>query len=196
MKTEKSNIIKSAEFIFAQRGVKTTSMDDIALHCGISKRTIYQFFENKEALVLAIVKAQVARNEQYIRMCRGISPDAVTELNNFFTYIQNALDTMTPVFFYGIRKYYADACNILVAFRSGVLLPYIRQNMTRGIEENVYRNDLNKEVACKLYLWQLENIIEKAPIPGEEMRLIVGNLNDLFLHAIVNVRGLKLILVK
>lgn len=38
--------------LFSQHGIKSVSMDDIARNMGISKRTIYEFFEDKETLLV------------------------------------------------------------------------------------------------------------------------------------------------
>jgi AcrR family transcriptional regulator len=54
----RENIISAAEKIFSSEGFKETNMDQVANDAGFSKATIYQYFNSKEDLYLAIcVKA-------------------------------------------------------------------------------------------------------------------------------------------
>jgi AcrR family transcriptional regulator len=56
-------IIQGGEELFLQAGIKSVTMDDIAKHLGMSKKTIYHFFSDKNELVIALVKKKLQEDE-------------------------------------------------------------------------------------------------------------------------------------
>jgi len=46
------SILEKAVYLFMRYGVKSVSMDDLARELGISKKTLYQYFDTKESLLL------------------------------------------------------------------------------------------------------------------------------------------------
>jgi AcrR family transcriptional regulator len=178
---DKSHILESASFIFSQHGAKATSMDDIAHHYGISKRTLYQYFDSKDKLVLKCIE-------------NIVSPDAITEMSNFFQHVQNTMDSITPVLCRELKKYYPAVWQLLVDYKNNVLVPFINQNLNRGITEEVYRACFNKKATGWLYLWHLQNAMEDASLSGEDRQQLVDYANSFFLHGILTPKGLKMVL--
>jgi AcrR family transcriptional regulator len=191
---DKSRIIDSASFIFSLYGAKTVSMDDVAHYCGMSKRTLYQYFESKEKLVLSLIEYRVSKHEQFIRICPCISPDAVTEMCNFFKHLQNTMDAITPVFYRDLKKHFPAAWQLLVDYRNNVLIPFINLNLNRGITEEVYRAGFNKKVTGWLYLWHLQNALEDTSLSDKDRQQLVDYANSFFLHGVLTPKGLKMVL--
>jgi AcrR family transcriptional regulator len=191
---DKNRIIESASFIFSQYGVKASSMDDVAFHCGMSKRTLYQYFNCKEKLVLGFIENLISKHEQFLRICPGISPDAVTEICNFFNHVQSTIDTITPVLYSDLKKYVPAAWQRLVNYRNNVLIPFINHNLNRGITEEVYRTVFNKKATGWLYLWHLQNAMEDESLTGEARQQLVDYANSSFLHGVLTPKGLKMVL--
>ena len=193
MKDGQSHIMEKAALLFSQHGAKVTTMDELALGCGISKRTLYQYFETKEVLVMAIAQNIVSKNEQHIRIGPGISPNAAAEIISLFQYIQNQLEIITPQFVRDIRKYYPDAYSLFVQFKTNKLVPFVKQNIARGLREDIYRSDIDIDTTCWLYTWLLQNAIEETSVPFEKRFRLVWNTNYLFLYGIMNAKGMKLV---
>ncbi|HEX6193727.1 MAG TPA: helix-turn-helix domain-containing protein, partial [Chitinophagaceae bacterium] len=55
----KERIQNKAEELFMQFGIRSVSMDDIANNLGMSKKTVYQYFVDKDELVEAVVQAHI-----------------------------------------------------------------------------------------------------------------------------------------
>ncbi|TJZ53704.1 TetR/AcrR family transcriptional regulator [Sphingobacterium olei] len=87
MKTEQSHIVETAGWLCAQFGLKSTTMDDIAHHSGVSKKTLYLYFENKKTLIKKIVQNLLDHDEQYLRASIGISPNETIEMVIFFYFM-------------------------------------------------------------------------------------------------------------
>lgn len=196
MKNVKSSILRTASLLFAKQGIRSVSTNAVARECGISKKTLYLFFESKEILLQEVADAQITRVNQFMSMYNGISPDAITEMNNFFGCIESLLDTFTPQFLNETKKIYPAVYNRIMNFREEVVIPFIHQNISRGMAEETYRAELEKEGASSIYCWQLLHAMEgRVDHPGM-INQLVYNINNYFLHSIVNSRGKKLLLSK
>ncbi|NML21434.1 TetR/AcrR family transcriptional regulator [Pseudoflavitalea sp. G-6-1-2] len=196
MKNVKSSILRTASSLFARQGIRNVSTNAVAKECGISKKTLYLFFESKEILLQEVVDSQIARVNQFMSMFNGISPDAITELNNFFGCIESLLDVFTPQFLNETAKIYPAVHSRINGFRDEVVVPFIHQNIGRGMAEETYRTDLSKEDASDLYCWQLQHAMEGHVDHPGMINQLVSNINNAFLHSIVNSRGKKLLLTK
>ncbi|RZL39733.1 MAG: TetR/AcrR family transcriptional regulator, partial [Pedobacter sp.] len=55
----KDYIITEADKLFCQYGFKSVTMDDIAKHLGVSKKTIYQNFKDKNELINILIRDRI-----------------------------------------------------------------------------------------------------------------------------------------
>ncbi len=192
MKDKTNHIVEKATALFMQNGFHSVSMDEIALHTGISKKTLYVNFQSKEILVNTIVQHLISRISKYIRICADISPNAIIEMKNFFSFLLDLAETLTPAFMRELKKYYPDAYIQLRVFRNNSIMPFIQHCLQRGIEEDLFRPDIDKSTVGWLYGWQLQTVLEYETYPPDIKR-VISDINDLFLHSVLNAKGLKLI---
>jgi TetR/AcrR family transcriptional regulator, cholesterol catabolism regulator len=196
MKNIKISIIQKASLLFAKHGTQAVSMDDVAKACGISKKTVYLFFERKEELIQKVVETQIEKSIQYLSLYNGISPDAITELNNFFGCIEKMMDIFTPAFLLDVKKYFPDAYGQIQTLVNESMIPFIYKNISRGITEEMYRADLKKDVAGKIYSWELHKAMEESYVSNQSGNQLVCTINNFFIHSLVNSKGKKLLLSK
>lgn len=192
MKDKANNIVEKATTLFMQYGLQRVSMDEIALFSGISKKTLYENFQGKEMLVNTIVQQIISKISKYIRVCTGISPNAITEMANFSFFIIDLPEILTPAFIRDLKKYYPETHLQLRLFRINLIIPFIQRCLQRGMEEEVFRADIDKANVAWLYCWQLQNVLEGDTFLPDPKKVIAG-INDLFLHSILNSKGLKLL---
>ena len=76
----KERIQNKAEELFMQFGIRSVSMDDIANNLGMSKKTVYQYFVDKDELVEAVVQAHISGVQKECVDCRENAKDAVHEI--------------------------------------------------------------------------------------------------------------------
>ena len=192
MKDKANNIMEKATTLFIQNGLHPVSMDEIALYSGISKKTLYENFQSKEMLVNTIVQQITSNTSKYIRVGTDISPNAITEMVNFSSYILDLPEILTPAFFRDLKKYYPEAHLQLRLFRINSVQPFIQRCLQRGIAEEVFRPDIDKTNVAWLYCWQLQNVLEGDTFLPD-LKKVISGINDLFLHSILNSKGLKLL---
>jgi AcrR family transcriptional regulator len=79
-----SEIVSAALQLFVERGFSATRLDDVATHCGVSKGTLYRYFDSKEALLRAVVQEMIlpelARAEQIAARHQGSSAELLRRL--------------------------------------------------------------------------------------------------------------------
>ncbi|MGG7034437.1 MAG: TetR/AcrR family transcriptional regulator [Flavobacterium sp.] len=154
----KEKIITKARDLFLKVGFKTVTMDDIAKEMGISKKTIYRFFENKEVLIESCT--QVSRNEVYEAIDYILSKkfNAIKEsfqIKNTVTELFNSSGD-SPA--YQLKKHYPEIYNQILLKDSKLCDSYLKQNIEKGIAEGLYREKVNTDSCTKFYTMLLFNI--------------------------------------
>jgi len=192
MKDKANNIVEKATKLFMENGLHSVSMDDIASYSGVSKKTLYWNFQSKEMIVKTIVQKLISKTSKYIRVYPDISPNAVREIENFSEHILAVFEILTPKFLRDLKKYYPEAYIQLIVFRDNSIIPYLERCLNRGIMEEIFRPDINKRNTAWLYCWLMQNVLE-GDNSQAELNKIIENTNDLFLHGILNSKGLKLL---
>lgn len=195
MKDKANNIVEKATNLFIQNGLHSVSMDEVALYSGISKKTLYENFQSKELLVNTVVQQIILKISKFIRLCADISPNAITEMENISSYAIGLPEMLTPVFMRDLKKYYPEAYVQLRIFRNNSIMPFIQTCLQRGMEEEVFRPDIDKTNMVWLYCWQLQNALEGESFLPDGKKVIT-DINDLFLHGVLNTKGFKLLSMK
>lgn len=179
---QKDRILSYAIKNFSRNGIRNVKMDDIASDLGISKRTLYQLFKDKENLLIECFKYSEKRSaELYSELTE--STDNILEL--YTKWLKMRIDeirSVNPQFFSDlnkysrVQKYFRDVS----AMKSKEGLKFI--NM--GIAQGLFRNDINYNVLLRISEITAESIMRN------ELYLEYS-YDDLFGSAsIMSVRGI------
>ena len=144
----KDRIIDQAGELFVKHGIKRISMDEIASKLGISKRTIYQNFKDKEDLLLQYIQHLELMQSEYVK---DLSKNEKTVVHVFLRTIEmhKEFDFFNVRFLDDVNKYYPKAKKELADQQSrGVV--FIKQFLEEGMMQGVIRKDLNIEVVSFL----------------------------------------------
>lgn len=189
-------VLLHAHDLFMQYGLKSVSMDDIASKLGISKKTIYLYFEDKEQLVAEVVKYITENNQQVCDADSANAEDAIHEIFLAMIQMSKLFQTMNPSILYDLQKYYPKAFIHFLVHKNEYIYNKIKLNLIKGIQENLYRDDLDLEIISKL---RVECIV--MPFSAEfqkntkvDLVRISQEITIHFLHGIVSAKGLKQIL--
>ncbi len=188
-------IFQQAHLLFMQYGLKSVSMDDIAGKMGISKKTIYQFYADKEALVAEVVKQITSENQFQCDSDIINSENAIHEIILAMEQMSKLFETMNPSILFDLHKYYPQAFKLFLAHKNDYVYGKIKQNIIRGIKEGLYRDDLNLEIVSR---YRVESIIiafnpEFQTSVKSSLVSIAQELSTFFLYGVVNEKGYKLI---
>jgi len=157
MNEELKNILAAARELYMKYGIKSITMDDVARELAISKKTLYQYVNDKDDLVGKVIDNEILIRQEEICKCFRIGYNAIEELFEISIFMNNLMRNENPATQYDLKKYYPQHFQKTEKARRDGVYAYIHLNLKKGISEGLYREDLNKEVIAKLYLWRAEN---------------------------------------
>jgi AcrR family transcriptional regulator len=143
-------------------------MDDVASHLSISKKTLYKYVNDKDDLVGKVIDIQieVLRSEMDCKCDTGLN--AIEELLIVSKMINYKMKNMNPGTVYDLKKYYPEHYARLLNARREKMHSNIINNIRKGKEEGLYRNDLDENIIAKLQISRIENIIDSDFFSVEE----------------------------
>jgi len=147
----RENIIIKASELFLTLGFKSVTMDDIANEMGISKKTIYKYFNNKEILVDECVTHVHEKISDSICELTNLGYNAIEEnfaIKNMFKDIFGKSNT-SPM--YQLQKYYPNIYKRVMFDEFKIFEECVGTNIKKGIEEGLYRNDIEGYFVLKFY---------------------------------------------
>lgn len=191
MNDSESRILDQAKELIFQRGVRSVTMDDIARELGISKKTIYQFYKNKAEIVYEVAMAHFRAEEAHSEAISREATNAIDEEFRILMWSLQVFQTMAPNLVAEVRKYYPRAWEIFERFQTDYIMRKVRDNLDRGIEEGLYRPEIDRDVIAQLRLAQVEWFLGLHR-PGADqfppIRIQI-QLFDLYMHGICTEEG-------
>ena len=145
----RDRILNTAMALFSTRGVKAVKMDDIAASLGISKRTLYEIYENKEVLLFEGVRSH---RENTAAQMRAFAEEAdnVMDIVLFIYQLKNRefRDT-SPLFFEDLQKY--PRIEQYMEQERKQNQDEFMEFMQRGVSEGYFRADVNYQLISHLF---------------------------------------------
>jgi len=165
MENEKKNIIRRVLALYMKYGIKSVTMDDIARELALSKKTLYQYFTDKNELVSEVFNfAEEYRNE-CMKDVFGKKMNAIEETLAINMHVAKMMRDFNPAVDYDLRKYYPE---IYEKNRDAIIRNmYQKQlaNIKKGIEEGLYRSEVNPDHIARLFILRIVNF---HGVPGFE----------------------------
>jgi AcrR family transcriptional regulator len=196
----KEYIILEADKLFCQFGFKSVTMDDIAKHLGMSKKTIYQHFSDKNELVNILIREKLTNQDCTMDACTANAENAVHEIFFAITNIHELLTNMNPKLFYDLQKYHPKAWFFFKDFKEKNLGSVIYANLERGIKEGLYRPELKIDILTQMRLEQVDLLFSSqhdnyTKNNKYNIAQVMVEITEHFLYGICNQKGLELIKV-
>src|SRR5688572_25940061 len=148
----RERIRNKADELFLQYGIRSVSMDDIANALGMSKKTIYQYFSDKDELVDAVVDAHITLMESDCGNCRKEAKDAVHEMMMTMEMIIQQFTDMNPMVLNDLGKFHFRSYQRFMEHKNKFLAKIIHDNIEWGKKEELYRPEINTDVMSKYRL--------------------------------------------
>ena len=170
-------------------------MDDIALQLAMSKKTLYKWFENKDELVQAVIQLHLQANECGCQEMSKTAANAVDELLRIMDQNKKLFSELHPSIFYDLQKYHPATWNLFNEHKNNFIMDKVKANIRRGMEEGLFRADLNIEVMSRLRLAQIEMVFNPDIFPLDKFNVGEVQMECLehFMLGIATLKGHKLI---
>lgn len=174
-------------------GIKSITMDEVARHCNISKKTIYQYFNDKDALVKEIMERHIEQDRCVIQNLHDQASSALDEVVKISEYLKTEIAGIHPSVLYDLRKYHSSAYEVFENHRDNHFLGLVTRNLERGVKEGVYRSEINIGIYARLRILQLEALFDGKLFPKTEWEQTSVQLYfiDHFVRGLATEEGLK-----
>ena len=192
----KQRIKQAATELVMQYGIRSVSMDDIATNLGISKKTIYLYFKDKDELVDEIVDDIIVNNRYECNADRGRAENAIHEIFLVMDMMAEMFTAMNPGILFDMQKYNPATYRKFLKHKNEFLYNVCRENLERGKQEELYRPDLAVDILCR---YRVETMfIPFNPDFHQSLKYNLAKIEEEiiihFLFGLVSIKGYKLVM--
>jgi len=191
----KERITEEAALMFRKYGIKSVTMDMIAGQLGISKRTIYEVFNDKDELLAGVLKSMTVRQKDLIGRVLGESGNVIEAIFKLLKIMGEHLQSMSPAFRLDMEKYFNSIRKKTEEMDDPLYFRHNEELLRTGIKEGIFRKDLNIEMTNKC-LFEVMRLSHKEDIFHSEdidKRFVFRNFYINYLRGISTPKGLELI---
>jgi TetR/AcrR family transcriptional regulator, cholesterol catabolism regulator len=185
------HILEHVRRLYYRYGIKSVTMDDVAKHLSISKKTLYEYFTDKEDLVRHIVMLEYTNRHNFFQEIKNRNLNAIEELFEVYRMINTMFRDYNASMEYDIHKYYPELFSQVRELRRKRMYDTMYNNMNNGKKEGLYRKDLNSKIIARLLVFKVENMFDNDIFTMEELAS-VKVFNEVFvyhLQGILNENG-------
>lgn len=167
-------------------GFHAATMDELSSRTGISKRTIYRYFNSKDDLVNAVVDEIMAGAQESINAAMASSENPVEKIKNLVSTVSQNLKLLNPLIMRDLQKYYPHVWDRIEIFRAQRIQSIFEDLLTEGIRQGYFR-DIIPEIFVASLLASIRNVANPSFILQNNLTLEKTALCvfDIFLHGIV-----------
>lgn len=188
-------IVNKAHELFMRYGIRSVSMDEVANHLGISKKTIYQFYADKDALVEDVIDIEIKANQCECTLHKQKSENAIQEIFMAVDMMLEVVSKINPTVLFDLEKYHPKAFKKHNEFKNNFLYTIIKENLDWGKAEGLYREELKTDILARFRLASIFLVFnpEFFPLGKHSLPGVITEITDNFLNGLVSAKGLKLI---
>lgn len=185
---QRETIIKSAAEMFVEQGIKAVRMDDIARHIGVSKRTLYEMFGDKEELLYLCLSYYVQEQDRRHAELGMQAKNVLEAMLQVFREVMNTAEVSHRLQS-NLKRFYPKVYERLVSeHRSRNSLGQFKIALLRGVEEGYFQGIVDFDLAITLLRYSVEGLVVRKDV------LLSHNMstNDALIFLVVNfLRGIS-----
>lgn len=191
--TAKNDLLDSAIALFSRFGIKGVTMDDLARELSISKKTIYKHVCNKNELVQQCCAHNMHRISSEVERIQKDSVNAIDEMLQVDAMVRSHLRVQLHQLEHQLMRYYPRTHRKMGEERREIVIAFSRRNLKRGIEESLYRPDIDIDIVAQIYFGKMQILKEESLRQVDEAALmhLLDESLKYHLRAIVSDSGLR-----
>lgn len=191
----KERILEKANELFMRYGIRSVSMNDIAVELGMSKKTLYQYYADKDELVNAVFETVFNSSQLRCNQSKTGSENAIHEVFVSFNMVQQMLDSMNPAVLFDLKKYHPIAYKKFQDFKNQFLHGLLMENLQKGVDDGLYRPEIDIEILSRYRLNSIMLCFDSDVFPSGKNSLTDIELHLMlhFLYGITTAKGQKLV---
>lgn len=188
-------ILNGARELFFKQGIRSITMDDIAEHLAISKKTIYTHYKDKDLIVKSMFHILIEQEHERMHQIRKISENPIDEIMRLMEHLGSFISQFNPAVFYDLQKFYPLVWAEFRVFREKEVMGFVEDNLRKGVKLELYRKEIKIKIIARLRI-EMINLgfdTDVFPINQYNHAQVQVALLDHFLHGIVTLKGNKMI---
>jgi AcrR family transcriptional regulator len=191
----RDRIIEGAAALFKTYGIRAVTMDSLASHIGMSKRTIYENFADKDEILEGVIQVMAERQKTLVKKILDDSDNAIDAIFRLIETSRDHFQEMSPAFHEDIKKFHRE---VLMNKTVKCEMPDYRNNIEvieKGIKQKIFRKDINADVVnrCLYSLARSTMDGELYPFENFTRREVIKNVIINYLRGISTDEGIQLI---
>ncbi len=189
----KQRILIGAMELFMRYGIRSVSMDDVARHLSVSKKTLYQYFADKDEIVTMVAAHRMEEDQRQYDGLHQSSRNAIEELVKISTCLKKDFQKMNPSLLFDLKKFHSKAWSVWLSHKQKYIRESIIRNLAQGIEEGFFRPDINKDIMAIIRLELIQLTFDDQIFPVEKYNLAEVNIQlfEHFVYGILTGKGRK-----
>lgn len=187
----RERIVETAMKMFAMKGIRAVKMDDIAQQLSISKRTLYEIYENKEVLLFEGVKRYKALKDAENRQMMDACPTVMDMILKLYEKRVAEFKQTSPLFYSDLEKY-PRVLGFLEKDRNEQHRQFL-DFLLRGVNEGYFRSDLDYELVSQLFSAMTHHVITAQLYSEHSLEHIIHNLVFVTLRGICTQKGIEIL---
>lgn len=191
----REEITQKAAALFNKFSVRSITMDEIAGSMGISKKTLYTWFTDKNELVETVYGQPLAQLEKDIAATLKPAANAIHEIFLIWQSVKPTIGMMSETLLHDLQKYHHAAYERYTAFKKGFLYQLLLNNIRRGQEELLYRTQVIPELIAGFQV-SITGIHTRQEINQQQLwpqATINEQLILHYLHGLASSKGVRMI---
>lgn len=190
----RNKIIERAAELFRMYGIRAVTMDSLAADMGISKRTIYELFADKDELFMGVLNWMAEKQKELIKKVLEESENTIAAIFRLIEINRDHIQSLSPAFREDMKKISQD----FLVKKPGCEIPDYKNNqpvIDRGIREKYFRDDINPAIVNRCIDFLGMSIMNNDLYPFEEFSRsdVINNVLINYLRGISTPQGLRLI---
>jgi len=188
----RSHILTEVDVLFSQYGIKSITMDDIAKQLGMSKKTIYKYFNNKTDLVTEVTNTMFEKISCGIDQVCGIDMNPIDEIFAIKKLVMEHLKDEKSSPQYQLQKYYPKLFSSLKQKQFQIMQKCVIENLEKGVKKGLYRADIDVDFISRIYFIGVTGIKDNDmfPLKNYAMKNLMNQYLDYHLRGICTPNGI------
>ncbi|HAR19950.1 MAG TPA: TetR/AcrR family transcriptional regulator [Cytophagales bacterium] len=188
--SQAQEILQGAAELFLRYGVKSITMDEIARHISVSKKTIYQHFADKDELVITFTRMVLEQQKSEMIHLENNGTNVMESLRDLSEFLRNKVCNINPSLLFDLKKYFPQAWKTFTEHKKTFLKDHLKRLLERGMKEGYFRANLNMNIISKMRIEQVEMIFNPDVFSETEFNISEVHI-QLFQHFVYGICTLK-----
>lgn len=191
----KERIVGEAMRMFVEQGIKSVRMDDIAHSLGVSKRTLYELFDDKEELLYLAMHRYFSERQEQTAIAMDNASDVLKALFEALNQILDNTSASTRLV-YNLKKFYPEVNRRLMSEGNEKNIVVFRNMLEKGVQQGLFITDFNFDLAISTLFHAASGLIHSREIimpAGMNERDAFVQIIGTFFRGISTRKGLELV---